>query len=90
MKRAREIGELQRQELELDKSRLDREAKSLRAEVVDLQRRLEAEQREALKLQAEVKRENKAVDKLGQCMYLEDRVRSCSHLRVTVLYPDLL
>lgn len=75
MRHARELGELKRQELELDNSRLSREAKALEAEVEDLQKRLDNEQREVLRLQAEVRLEHRAVAKLGQLSLLEDDKR---------------
>merc|ERR1712113_527080 len=64
-----------RQEMELDKARVEREAKMLQIEVADLQKRLDQEQRQALQLQAEVRREQKAVMKLGQIGLLEDENR---------------
>jgi len=75
MRSAREMGELQRHELELDKVRLENETKSLRSENTDLQRRVDAEQQQVFKLQAEIRREQRAVAKLGQLGLLEDENR---------------
>lgn len=76
MKCARELSEAKRQELELDRDRLQREVRALKDEAKSLQRRLDDEQQEALRLQAEVRREERAMAKMGQLSLLEDENRS--------------
>lgn len=75
LRKARELGELQRRELELDRERLEREAKSLRVEAQELHERLDQEQKEVLRLQAETRLSERAATKLGQFELLEDEKR---------------
>lgn len=75
MRIARETGELRRHELELKCAGTEREAKLLRSEVLDLQCRLDKEQREVAHLHDEVQREQRAISKVGQIGLLEDENR---------------
>ncbi|CAE8698663.1 unnamed protein product, partial [Polarella glacialis] len=75
LRKAREINELQRRSLEMDKEHWQREAKALRVEAQELRERLDREQREVLRLQAETRLEQRAVAKLGQLELLEDEKR---------------
>lgn len=75
LRRTREIAEKKQQELEVVKERLDRGAKALREELVDLQRRFDEEQRKVMQLEAEVRREQRVMSKMGQLCLLEDENR---------------
>lgn len=59
-------------ELEVERSRFERDAKVLRDEVADLQDRLGKAQTQVLQLQSNVRRDERAVTKLGYMDLLED------------------
>lgn len=68
----REQDEKRRQQLEVEKARVEREARALQLQVETLQKSLAQEQRTVLRLQSEVRSEQRAISKMGQFALLED------------------
>eukprot|EP00928_Gymnodinium_smaydae_P035325 TRINITY_DN24882_c0_g2_i2.p1 TRINITY_DN24882_c0_g2~~TRINITY_DN24882_c0_g2_i2.p1 ORF type:complete len:1172 (-),score=284.86 TRINITY_DN24882_c0_g2_i2:64-3579(-) len=68
---ARESGEMQRHELELERDRLEQESATLRAEVADLMQRLDGEQQRVQRLSEDMRRQQDSTSERGQISLME-------------------